>query len=132
MVVVGIRNFLMLEYACSQATASLVGAMVVSLLALKLVHIVHTPTHVLTIPMVIPLIPGVFMYRLLFSIINIENIEYTRYHYVLDDGVNTTLILLAIAVGVAIPNIFFRKYINKLKKKRVKILTKQAKSRPSL
>ena len=129
MVVVGIRNFLMLEYACSQATASLVGAMVVSLLALKLVHIVHTPTHVLTIPMVIPLIPGVFMYRLLFSIINIENIEYTRYHYVLDDGVNTTLILLAIAVGVAIPNIFFRKYINKLKKKRVKILTKQAKSR---
>ena len=112
---VGVRNFLMLEYACSQATASLAGAVIVSLLSLKAVHIVHAPSHVLTIPSVIPLIPGVFMYRLLFSIINLENVDNMNYHHVLNNGVNTTLILLAIAVGVAIPNIFFRNYINKLK-----------------
>lgn len=57
---VGVRNFLMLEYDCSQATASLAGAVIVSLLSLKAVHIVHAPSHVLTIPSVIPLIPGVF------------------------------------------------------------------------
>lgn len=109
------RNVLMLEYGVSQATASLIGSVIVSLLALKMVHLAHAPSHVLTIPSVIPLIPGVFMYRLLFSIINIENVADTNYHHVLDDGVNTTLILLAIAVGVAIPNIFLRNYLNKLK-----------------
>lgn len=95
---VGVRNYLMIEYSCSQATASLIGAVVVSLLSLKIVHILHAPSHVLTIPSVIPLIPGVFMYRLLFSILNLENVDNMNYHYVLDNGVNTTLILLAIAV----------------------------------
>ena len=121
---VGIRNFLMIEYNCSQATASLVGAVIVSLLSLKAVHIVHAPSHVLTIPSVIPLIPGVFMYRLLFSIINLENVDNMNYHHVLNNGVNTTLILLAIAVGVAIPNIFFRNYINKLKEDKLMFLVR--------
>lgn len=124
-IAVGTRNFLMLEYNLSQATASLIGAMIVSLLALKIVHIVHAPSHVLTIPSVIPLIPGVFMYRLLFSIINIENVADTSYHRVLDDGVNTTLILLAIAVGVAIPNIFLRNYLNKLKEDKLMFLLRR-------
>lgn len=121
---VGVRNFLMLEYDCSQATASLAGAVIVSLLSLKAVHIVHAPSHVLTIPSVIPLIPGVFMYRLLFSIINLENVDNMSYHHVLNNGVNTTLILLAIAVGVAIPNIFFRNYINKLKEDKLMFLVR--------
>ena len=46
------------------------------------------------------------------------------YHHVLNNGVNTTLILLAIAVGVAIPNIFFRNYINKLKEDKLMFLVK--------
>lgn len=121
---VGVRNFLMLECDYSQATASLIGAVIVSLLSLKAVHIVHAPSHVLTIPSVIPLIPGVFMYRLLFSIINLENVNNMSYHHVLNNGVNTTLILLAIAVGVAIPNIFFRNYINKLKEDKLIFLVK--------
>lgn len=123
-IAVGVRNVLMLEYACSQATASLMGAILVSLLSLKAVHIVHAPSHVLTIPSVIPLIPGVFMYRLLFSIINLENVDNMNYHHVLNNGVNTTLILLAIAVGVAIPNIFFRGYINKLKEDKLMFLVR--------
>ena len=121
---VGVRNLLLLEYDCSQATASLAGAVIVSLLSLKAVHIVHAPSHVLTIPSVIPLIPGVFMYRLLFSIINLENVDNMNYHHVLNNGVNTTLILLAIAVGVAIPNIFFRNYINKLKEDKLMFLVR--------
>lgn len=78
----------------------------------------------MTIPSVIPLIPGVFMYRLLFSIINLENVDNMNYHHVLNNGVNTTLILLAIAVGVAIPNIFFRNYINKLKEDKLMFLVR--------
>ena len=42
----------------------------------------------------------------------------------LNNGVNTTLILLAIAVGVAIPNIFFRNYINKLKEDKLMFLVR--------
>lgn len=121
-IAVGTRNYLMLDWGFSQATASLVGAVIVSLLSLKVVHLAHAPSHVITIPSVIPMIPGVLMYRLLFNIINIENIELTKYHAVLDNGVNTTLILLAIAVGVAIPNIFLRNYLNNLKEAQLQYL----------
>ena len=64
------------------------------------------------------------MYRLLFSIINLENVDNMSYHHVLNNGVNTSLILLAIAVGVAIPNIFFRNYINKLKEDKLMFLVR--------
>lgn len=121
-IAVGTRNYLMLDCGFSQATASLIGAVIVSLLSLKIVHLAHAPSHIITIPSVIPMIPGVLMYRLLFNIINIENVEVTNYHAVLDNGVNTTLILLGIAVGVAIPNIFFRNYLNKIKEAQLQYL----------
>lgn len=114
-IAVSIRNFLMLEFDFMQSTASLIGSVVVCLLSLKVVHIVHTPTHVLTIPSVIPLIPGVLIYRFLFGIINIESLSDMSYRILLIDGVNAILIILGITFGVAIPNMFFRKYLNKAK-----------------
>ena len=45
------------------------GAVLVSLIAIKAVHWFHVPNHVLTIPSVIPMIPGVLMYRMLSSIL---------------------------------------------------------------
>ena len=48
------------------------GALLVSLIAVKAVHWFHVPNHVLTIPSVIPMIPGVLMYRMLFGLINMS------------------------------------------------------------
>ena len=70
------------------------------------------PNHVLTIPSVIPMIPGVLMYRSLFAFINLHGVigEVTN---AFANGINSALIILCISLGVAVPNIFARRYIAK-------------------
>lgn len=51
------------------AIGSLAGSALVSLVAVKAVHWVHAPNHVLSIPSVIPMVPGVLMYRALVGLI---------------------------------------------------------------
>lgn len=43
---------------------SLIGSSLISIICIKAVHIFHTPHHCLSIPSVIPMVPGVLMYRL--------------------------------------------------------------------
>ena len=88
------------------------GAVLVSLIAIKAVHWFHVPNHVLTIPSVIPMIPGVLMYRSLFAFINLHGVigEVTN---AFANGINSALIILCISLGVAVPNIFARRYIAK-------------------
>ena len=85
---------------------------VVSLIAVKAVHWFDVPNHVLTIPSVIPMIPGVLMYRSLFAFINLHGVigEVTN---AFANGINSALIILCISLGVAVPNIFARRYIAK-------------------
>ncbi len=126
-IAVSLRNFLMFKLEFEQASASLIGAVVVSLIALKVVHIVHTPSHVLTIPSVIPMIPGVLMYRLLFNIFNISHLSGTDYRYMVENGVHAMMIILGIAIGVAIPNIFLRKYLYDMKEKKFLTMLNESK-----
>ena len=95
-----IRNVLMLEFGLPQSIGSFAAAAVVGIAALKVIHIVHTPNTLLIIPPVIPLIPCVLLYRLLFAE---ELLEALRF------GVNGVTIILAVVVGVSIPNIFIQK-----------------------
>ena len=64
--------------------------MVVSLVAVKAVHWFHVPNHVLTIPSVIPMIPGVLMYRALVALINMHGVvgEVT---VAVSNGINASL-----------------------------------------
>ena len=91
---------------------SFMGSFVVSLIAVKAVHWFDVPNHVLTIPSVIPMIPGVLMYRSLFAFINLHGVigEVTN---AFANGINSALIILCISLGVAVPNIFARRYIAK-------------------
>ena len=70
-----IRNVLMLEFGLPQAIGSFAAAAVVGIAALKIIHIVHTPNTLLIIPPVIPLIPCVLLYRLLFAVLHIQTIS---------------------------------------------------------
>lgn len=106
------RNFVNFDLGYGPVIGSFIGAFAVSLIAVKAVHIFHVPNHVLTIPSVIPMIPGVLMYRSLFALINMGGVvgEVTVAVY---NGINSALIILAIAIGVAFPNIIARRYIAK-------------------
>ena len=89
---------------------SLIGSSLISIICIKAVHIFHTPHHCLSIPSVIPMVPGVLMYRALFALIEMHGVvgELT---IAIHNGIMASLMILCIAIGVAIPNIFARKWI---------------------
>ena len=103
------RNFVNLNLGYGPVIGSFTGSIVVSLLAVKASHYFHVPIHVLAIPSVIPMIPGVLMYRSIFAFINMQGVigEVTNAFL---NGINSALIIPCISLGVAIPNIFARRY----------------------
>lgn len=96
---------------------SLVGSTVVSIIAVWAMHRFHTPHHCISIPCVIPMIPGVLMYRSLFGFITMSGVigelTFAMYHAVL-----ASLVILFMAFGVAIPNVFFRQINSQNRKNR--------------
>ncbi len=120
------RNFFVYELGMSSEIGTLVGATAVSALALRAVHFLHTPMQVVIIPAMIPLIPGVLIYRFLFSIINIKTLTADQLLISFQSGVNAALIILAIATGAAMPNIFANRRFERQKKEEQERLLNEA------
>lgn len=114
-ITVMLRNFTILEWGWSQSAGSFFGAAVVGILALRAIHWFHTPNIIMTIPSAIPMIPGVLLYRLLFALLNIQFITTDALLDGIRSGVEAIIIIISIAVGVAIPNIFISRYIQRRK-----------------
>ena len=64
------------------------------------------------------MVPGVLMYRALFAFIDMHGVvgEVT---VAMNNAIRASLIILCIALGVAIPNIFFRRMINPLREQKM-------------
>lgn len=95
------------------AIGSLAGSALVSLVAVKAVHWVHAPNHVLSIPSVIPMVPGVLMYRALVGLIEMNGVvgELTN---AMKFGMASAITIMCIALGVAVPNVFARHWVAKI------------------
>ncbi|MFI3331518.1 MAG: threonine/serine exporter family protein [Rikenellaceae bacterium] len=105
-----IRNFINFELGYGPVIGSFFGGFVVSLLAIIFVRKYNIPNHVVSIPSVIPMVPGVLMYRSLLSFFNMNSGE-NEVANAFSNGVTAALIMLCIAIGVAIPNIFARRFL---------------------
>ena len=107
---------------------SLVGSSLISIICIKAVHWFHVPHHILSIPSVIPMVPGVLMYRALFGLIEMQGVvgELTE---AFSNGVKASLIILCIAIGVAIPNIFARQWIAPERRKKLNYLIAERKAK---
>ncbi len=107
---------------------TLCGSALISIINIKVVHWLHTPHQLITIPAVIPMIPGVLIYRALYGIIDMQGIvgEVTSATH---NAINGSLLTIMIAVGVAIPNIFARKWIAPDRKKKLDRLIEERKRR---
>ena len=105
---------------------SFMGSALISIICTKAMHWFHTPHHCLSIPSVIPMIPGVLMYRALFAVIDMHGVvgEVT---VAMHNGIRASLIILCIALGVAIPNIFVRRMVaTKREQKLLRLLSERA------
>jgi len=117
------RNFFVFEFGMSSSVGTLAGATFVSIIAIEAVHWLHTPSLVLVVPAVIPLVPGVLIYRFLFAMINIRRITLDELLLAIQSGVDALLIILAIAIGAAMPNIFAnRSFTQRSRDKQEKLL----------
>ena len=110
-----LRNICMFELGMSQAAGTFLASAFVGVLALFAIHWFHTPNIVLTIPSAIPLIPGVLLYRFFFTLLNINEVSTPLLLAALRNGVEAASIIAGIAIGVAIPSIFWSRQIQRNK-----------------
>lgn len=110
------------------AIGSLAGSALVSLIAVKAVHWVHAPNHVLSIPSVIPMVPGVLMYRALVGLIEMNGVvgELTN---AMKFGMASAITIMCIALGVAVPNVFARHWVAKNRQRKLKQMIEDRKKR---
>lgn len=110
------------------AIGSLAGSALASLIAVKAVHWVHAPNHVLSIPSVIPMVPGVLMYRALVGLIEMNGVvgELTN---AMKFGMASAVTIMCIALGVAIPNVFARRWVAKDRQRKLNQLIEERRKR---
>ena len=107
-IAVVLKNFLNLSLALPLPSSATVGAAAVSLYTLAASRYFRVPTHVISIPCVIPLIPGIPLYRLLFALINVRSLPLPTFLSAAQGGIEAVFILIGISLGVAIPNLVAR------------------------
>ena len=97
---------------------SLAGSALISVIVIKARHWFHVPHQCITIPSVIPMVPGVLMYRALFAFIEMHGVvgEVT---VGMNNAIKASLAIVCIALGVAIPNIFFRRFVEGDRKRKL-------------
>jgi uncharacterized membrane protein YjjB (DUF3815 family) len=89
--------------------ASLIAASVIGIISIPLSHRVHVPPIIISIPAVIPLVPGSFAYRTMLGLIRFINhtesdILTSTVHY----GIMTLFVIMALSIGVTLPMLLFR------------------------
>ena len=102
----------LLRAGVNPVLASFLGAATVGTLSIPVAHWWHSPPLVFSIAAVIPMIPGMFAYRTMLGIIQLTGEVGEAYPTILADtvnnGVKTLFIVMALAVGVGVPNLVTR------------------------
>jgi len=107
--VTGIIKFSILFYLFPDSfiMASFLAALSIGILTIPAAHWRHVPPDVLSIPAVIPLIPGVFAYKTMMGLMKLTGDTKTGYAAILSDTVHygtlTLFIVLSLALGVSVP-----------------------------
>lgn len=106
-------KLILLDLGLGPVMASFLGASAVGVLSIPAAHTQHAPPLIFSIAAVIPMVPGVFAYRMMLGLIELTGDIGDTYTQVLSEtvnnGVKTLFILMALAVGVGVPNLITRK-----------------------
>ncbi|WP_298705810.1 threonine/serine exporter ThrE family protein [uncultured Veillonella sp.] len=112
-----VRNVLIVQLGFTTIGASFVAAAIIGILALSIYKKVRTAPLVIAIPSVIPMIPGVLLYRFLYGVLTINTLTPESFMITLRSGITGALIIICIAIGVSIPHILARGYLDRKKEK---------------
>ena len=109
----GLR-FILIKYGMEISISTFVVASCIGLLSLLFARIIHCPAEVFSFPSLLPMIPGLFAYRTILSLIKfMQNTNPVKNQgFIMDffhNGMTTLFILLALVVGVSLPVLLFPK-----------------------
>ena len=119
---VNLRNVLMIQADVNSIVATFAGAAAVGIAVQIVNHWLQAPSSILTIPAVIPLIPGVLLYRLIYALFTISTIDEVSFYTYAVNGVQAVTIILGITIGIMIPMLFFRPYLKRYERQHIEEL----------
>jgi uncharacterized membrane protein YjjB (DUF3815 family) len=107
-------KFSAMHFEIGIVSASFLGAILVGIVSIQMAHMRNSPPLVFSIPSVIPMVPGVFAYKMMLGLLSLTKIDDTdTYIKTLIDTVNNgakmTFILISLGIGVAMPMLITRK-----------------------
>ena len=111
----GLTKLTLMQCNIGIVVATFAGASLVGVLSVYAAHNKHAPPLVFSIPSVIPMIPGAFAYRMMLGLMKLSGtaVSTDTYYQTLaettSNGLKTMFILMALAIGVAIPMLISRK-----------------------
>jgi uncharacterized membrane protein YjjB (DUF3815 family) len=89
--------------------ASLIAASAVGFASIPVAHWRHVPPIVISIPSVIPFVPGSYAYRAMLGLIKfINHTEVEVLTKTIHNGLMTLFIVMVLALGVTLPMLLFR------------------------
>ena len=110
----GLIKFTAMQFDSGVVFASFLGATVIGIISIQMAHMRNSPPLVFSIPSVIPMVPGVFAYKMMLGLIALANIENTDVYVqnlieTVNNGAKMTFVLIALGIGVALPMLITRK-----------------------
>jgi len=122
----GLTKLILIQLNLEITIATFAGASLIGILSVYAAHTKHAPPLVFSIPAVIPMVPGIFAYRMMLGLMKLSSTAATSDTYsislaeTVSYGLKTLFIIMALAVGVAIPMLISRKETVKKVKPHVK------------
>ena len=110
----GLIKFSAMNFEVGIVFASFLGATAIGIVSIQMAHLRNSPPLVFSIPSVIPMVPGVFAYKMMLGLIALTNIENTDAYLktlieTVNSGAKMMFILISLGIGVAIPMLLTRK-----------------------
>jgi uncharacterized membrane protein YjjB (DUF3815 family) len=107
-------RFFLLKSGLEISLATFVAASCIGLLSILFARLIHCPAEVFSFPSLLPMIPGLYAYRTILSLIKfMQNSDIQKSQgFIIDffhNGMTTLFILLALVVGVSLPVLLFPK-----------------------
>lgn len=109
----GLAKLVLLHFGFSLVGASFCGATLIGMISIPFAHFRHAPHVVFSIPAIIPMIPGVFAYRMALGVIKLatlapDSVPSNLLVEVVQNGLTVAMVSMAIAIGVAMPFLLTR------------------------
>jgi len=108
----GSIKFLTIKLGGEIVLGSFLGATLIGFLSIIAAHLKHSPPFIFAIPAVIPMVPGVFAYRMMLGIMRMTDVGHAAFPGLLEEtvsnGLNAFFVLLFLAVGVSAPMLLTR------------------------